>query len=114
VSGPEWTLVIMLGVNAALVLGYRLYRLTKGGPMADAIGGAVLAAALVLVALGVAAGTGWVRWAALGYGSLFAVVVMPIWALAVLIPMRPRWPDYTFTALYWLSLIVICIAAVAA
>ena len=107
-------LVGVLSLNAAVVFGYRVYRLTKGGPMADAVGGAILALALGAVAVGVAAGMEWLKWAAFAYGLLFALVVMPVWCLAVLIPMRPRWPDYSFTALYWASLVVICGAAVAA
>jgi hypothetical protein len=80
--------------------------------MPDVVGGAILAAALSAVTLGVAAGGGWARWAALSYGLLFGVLVMPLWVLGVLLPMNPRGPDYAFTAVYWLSLIVIVVAAV--
>ncbi len=38
---------------------------------------------------------------------------MPIWVLAVLIPLRPRVPDYTFTGLYWGVLVLIVVAALA-
>jgi len=45
---------------------------------------------------------------------LFGVAVMPLWVLAVLIPSEPRAPDYLFTALYWLALGIVIVAAVAA
>lgn len=104
-------LVAALLVNAVLVLGYRIHRLSRGGPMGDVVGGAVLAAALALVALAAGAGAGWARWPALIYALVFALVVMPVWTLAVLIPLRPGPIDYAFTALYWGTLLLIGIAA---
>lgn len=103
-----------LALNAALGFGYRVYRLTLRGPLGDVIGQAVLG--LVLVALAIAAATeqGWARWGAILYALLFGVVVMPLWILAVLIPSEPRAPDYAFTATYWLVLLVILVAAIAA
>lgn len=112
-SPAESVLVVMLAANATLVFGYRVYRLSRGGPLADAIGGAVLAALLAATATGVAAGAGWVRYVAMAYGILFGIAVMPVWILGVLIPMRPGPVDYAFTALYWSSLIVIVVAAIA-
>jgi hypothetical protein len=114
VSAAEAVLVVTLAANAALVFGYRVYRLAGGGPLADAIGGAVLAALLGLTAIGVAAGIEWVRWVALAYGLLFGIAIMPVWVLGVLIPLRPGPIDYAFTALYWSSLGVIVVTAVAA
>jgi hypothetical protein len=38
---------------------------------------------------------------------------MPLWTLAVLIPGRPRSPDYIFTVGYWASLLLIAVAAIA-
>jgi hypothetical protein len=114
VSASEAVLVISLAASAALVFGYRVYRLTKGGPMPDVVGGAILAATLGAVALGAASGAAWARWAALVYGLLFGVIVMPIWVLGVLLPMNPRASDYAFTGAYWLSLGVVVVAAVAA
>ena len=113
-SAAEAVLVVTLAANAALVFGYRVYRLAAGGPMADAIGGAALAALLGATAIGVAAGIGWVLWVALAYGLLFGIGIMPIWVLGVLIPMRPGPVDYAFTAVYWSSLGVIVVAAIAA
>lgn len=105
-------LVTALLVNAASGLGYRVYRLSRGGPRADVVGQAILGALLAGLAAGLAAGAGWPRWAALVYGLLFGVVVMPIWVLAVLIPLRPRAVDYAFTAVYWLMLVAIIAAGV--
>jgi hypothetical protein len=106
-------LVGSLAVNAALAFGYRLYRLSKGGPLGDVVGQGVLAILLAAMAVAVASDVGWVRWAALSYGLLFGVVVMPVWTLAVLLPLPPKAPDYAFTIVYWLSLLVIVAAAVA-
>jgi hypothetical protein len=103
-----------LALNAALGFGYRVYRLTKGGPMGDVVGQAILGLILGALALAVAADVGWAEWVALGYGILFGVVVMPVWVLAVLLPLRPKRIDYAFTALYWLMLGVIVIGAIAA
>jgi len=107
-------LVGALALNAALVPVYRVYRLMKGGPMVDVVGGAILGAMLALLALGIAADWTWARWAALFYALLFGIVVMPLWTLAVLIPLRPRLPDYVFTVGYWIILVVIAVAAIAA
>lgn len=107
-------LAVLLVINAALVFGYRVFRLTKGGPMGDVIGGAILGALLVGLALGAILGAGWVRWPALFYGVLFGGVAMPIWTLAVLIPMRPGKLDYAFTATYWTTLLLIVLAAILA
>ena len=110
----RFVLVTALAVNATLGFGYRVFRLTKGGPLGDVIGQAVLGAILFAMALGVAVGVGWVRWVALAYALSFGLLVMPVWVLAVLIPLPPRSPDYAFTVAYWLDLGVIAIAAVAA
>ena len=107
-------LVTALAVNATLGFGYRLFRLTKGGPLGDVVGQAVLGAILFAMALGVAVGVGWMRWVALAYALAFGLVVMPVWVLAVLIPLSPQPPDYAFTIAYWLDLGVIAVAAVAA
>lgn len=107
-------LVTALAVNAALGFGYRLFRLTKGGPVGDAIGQAVLGVLLFSMALGIAMGIGWVRWVALAYALAFGLAVMPVWVLAVLLPLPPRPLDYAFTVAYWLALGVIAVAAVAA
>lgn len=111
-----WTslLVGALLLNAALLLAYRLYRLSRGGPMGDVIGGAVLAAILAILAAVAATGGGWARWPALVYALLFAVAVMPVWTLAVLIPLPPGAIDYAFTAVYWITLVAIGVAAVMA
>ena len=104
-------LVAALGFNAALGFGYRVYRLTKGGPLGDVTGQAVLAVVLAVVAVGVATDQGWGRWAALVYGLVFALVVMPLWTLAVLLPLPPGRVDYAFTGLYWAALVAIVVAA---
>ena len=110
----EAVLVATLVINAALALGYRVYRLSKGGPMADVIGQGVLAFILVATAGAIAGGIGWTRWIAFGYALLFGLIVMPIWTLAILIPMEPRRADYAFTAIYWGSLFLVGVAAVLA
>ena len=107
-------LATALALNATLGFGYRLFRLTKGGPLGDVVGQAVLGAILVAIAVGVAVGVGWVRWVALSYALVFGLVVMPLWVLAVLIPLPPRPPDYAFTVAYWLTLGVVAVAAIAA
>lgn len=107
-------LVGALLVNAALLLGYRIHRLTRGGPMGDVVGGAILAGVLTILAVVAGAGGGWARWPALAYALLFALIVMPVWTLAILIPLPPGGIDYAFTALYWTSLLVIALAAVMA
>jgi hypothetical protein len=115
-SPDAWqvTLVVLLGYNAVVGFGYRVYRLVKGGPISDVIGQAVLGVLLIGLAIATATGAGWPRWAALIYALLFGVAVMPIWVLAVLIPLQPRAIDYAFTALYWAGLVVIAISAIAA
>ena len=110
----ETLLVIGLVINAVLGLAYRIYRRTKGGPIGDVWGQAVLGALLLAIAVGVVVGAGWLRWAALGYAALFALVAMPIWVLGVLLPMRPRAIDYSFTVVYWIVLLAIGIAALLA
>lgn len=106
-------LVVALAVNAALGFGYRVYRLSKGGPIADVWGQAILGVLLATDAVLVGTGGNWARWGALVYGLLFGLAVLPIWILGVLIPMRPQVLDYTFTAIYALGLFVIVIAALA-
>lgn len=113
-ASPEspWTgiLIFALAVNAALVFGYRVYRLSKGGPLPDAIGGAILASMLVALGAAASAGANWARWGAVGYGVLFGVIVMPIWTLAVFLPARPGRLDNAFIVSYWVSLAVIALA----
>jgi hypothetical protein len=105
------TLAVALVVNATIGFAYPVYRLTRGGPMGDVTGRAILGALLVVVAVFAAMGHEWPRWAALFYGALFAAIVMPIWILAVLIPMRPATIDYAYTSTYWLTLLLIVVAA---
>jgi hypothetical protein len=112
VSAWQAVLVAALGVNAALGLGYRLYRLTKKGPIADVVGQAILGAILVVLAVGAGDGDSWARWGALVYGLLFGLIVMPVWTLAVLLPLPPGKEDYAFTAVYWTSLGAIVLAAI--
>lgn len=109
----RYVLIAALLVNAAAGLGYRVYRLSKGGPKSDVVGQSILGVVLVGLAVALAAGAGWPRWGALVYGLLFGVVVMPIWVLAVLIPLGPRAVDYAFTAVYWTLLALIVVAALA-
>jgi hypothetical protein len=110
----ETLLVIALVSNAIIGLGYRVYRRSKGGPIADVWGQAILGVVLVAVAVAILLGAGGARWIALVYAALFALVVMPIWVLGVLLPMRPRAIDYSFTVTYWVLLAAIGIAAVLA
>jgi hypothetical protein len=114
-DGDVWQIVLIVGlaVNAATGFAYRVYRLTKGGPTSDVIGQAVLGVLLTAFAIAVALEAGWARWAALTYGLVFGVVVMPIWVLAVLIPLRPGKVDYAFTAIYWALLATTVVAAIA-
>jgi hypothetical protein len=107
-------LVAALAVNATLGFGYRVFRLTKGGPVGDVIGQAVLGVLLVSMALAIGLGVAWVRWVALVYALAFGLAVMPVWVLAVLLPLPPQLPDYAFTAAYWLALGIIAVAALAA
>lgn len=105
-------LIAALALNAAVGFGYRVYRLSKGGPIADVWGQAILGVVLGVLAMGIGLGAGWLRWVAFGYALLFGLLVMPIWVLGVLLPMRPRAIDYGFTCVYWLMLAAIGIAAV--
>ena len=107
----ETILIGALVINAVIGFAYRVYRLSQGGPRADVIGQALLGVVLGALAASLALGMGWARWGALAYGALFGVVVMPVYVLAVLIPMRPRAIDYAFTGLYWIALAVIVAAA---
>ncbi|MDQ3955589.1 MAG: hypothetical protein M3285_08580 [Actinomycetota bacterium] len=109
----ESLLAAALVLNALLGFGYRLFRFYKGGPLGDVIGQAVLGALLVGLAVAVGTGAGWARWAALAYGLLFGLLVMPIWTLAVLLPLRPTRLDYVFTATYWGALAGVVVAAIA-
>jgi hypothetical protein len=109
----QLTLAIALGLNAAVGFGYRVYRLARGGPIADVIGQAILGLLLIALAIATVIGTGWPRWAALIYALLFGVAVMPVWVLGVLIPLHPGKLDYAFTVIYWSGLIAIAVAAVA-
>jgi hypothetical protein len=108
-----WTLALAcaLATNAVLGFAYRVFRLMRGGPPGDVIGQAILGLLLGVLALFVAAGAGWSRWVALAYGLTFAVIVMPVWTVAVLIPMRPGRVDVGFALLYWAMLAVTVIAA---
>ena len=110
----ETTSIAALVANAAIGLAYRVYRRRKGGPIGDVWGQAVLGVLLVGVAAGLAAGVEGLRWVAFGYAALFAVVVMPIWVLGVLLPLRPRAIDYGFTMTYWVLLVLIGISALLA
>lgn len=109
----ELTLAVTLVVNAAVGLAYPVYRLSKGGPMGDVRGRAVLGALLLLLAASLFFSE-WTRWVAFGYGLLFAMVVMPIWVLAVLLPLRPGPLDYAFTIVYWGTHILIVVSALLA
>lgn len=112
-SGWQIVLAAALALNAALGLGYRLYRFTKNGPLADVVGQAILGAVLLGLAAAILVDEGWARWPALAYALLFAVIVMPVWTLGVLLPMRPKAIDYAFTGIYWFALAVIAVAAIA-
>jgi hypothetical protein len=115
-TAEDWQvlLAVALALNAALGFGYRVYRLSQGGPMGDVVGQALLGLILGAIAIAVAADAAWARWVAFGYGILFGVVVMPIWVLAVLLPLPPKRIDYAFTVVYWLGLIAIVVSAIAA
>lgn len=107
-------LVAALSINAAIGFGYRVYRLTKGGPIADVWGQAALGVLLALIAVAVSFELGWAQWVAVVYGFLFGLVVMPVWVLGVLLPLRPRAVDHAFTGLYWGLLVIIAVAGFAA
>ena len=51
-------LVAALALNGVLGFGYRAYRLTKGGPLGDVVGQAILGLLLAGLAVGVAAEVG--------------------------------------------------------
>jgi hypothetical protein len=108
------TLVVVLVINAVIGFAYPVYRLSRGGPMGDVAGRAILGVLLLIVAGSLLMDHEWARWMALGYGGLFAVIVMPIWVLAVLIPMHPTTIDYTYTTTYWLTLLLITLTALLA
>ena len=112
-TGEPWRVVLVsaLAINAILGFAYRTYRLSKGGPPGDVAGQAVLGVLLAGLALATANGSGWAHGAALVYGALFGIIVMPLWTLAVLLPMRPRGPDYAFTVVYSAALVAIVVAA---
>lgn len=110
-TGWEAILFSSLLASALLVFGYRVYRLSKGGPMADVVGGAVLAVMLIAIAIGHDQGVEWARWPAFVYAVLFGLVAMPIWTLGVYLPSRPGPLDHAVIALYWISLILIGISA---
>ena len=114
-DSDTWRAVLVAGLlfNAASGLGYRVYRFRMGGPKSDVVGQSILGILLVGLAVALAEGAGWARWPALAYGLLFGVVVMPLWVLAVLIPLGPRAVDYAFTGVYWIVLALIVVAAVA-
>ena len=106
-------LVSALACNAVIGFGYRVFRLTRGGPLGDVLGQGILAVLLGGLALAAAGGVGWARWSALFYALLFGIAVMPVWVLAVLIPLRPGAIDYAFTVTYWVMLGLIAISAIA-
>jgi hypothetical protein len=112
-TSHTWQAILALALifNALLLVGYRLLRMKKGGPRADAIGGAVLGGLQVSLAVLVWQGVDWARWPALLLAVLFAFVVTPIWTLAVFIPLRPGAPDWAFLGLYWVSLLLTGLAA---
>lgn len=110
-----WRIILIaaLSFNAVLGFGYRVYRLTKGGPLGDVVGQAILGLILAGLAVGVAAELAWTRWVALVYALAFGLLVMPVWTLAVLIPLKPGKIDYAFATIYWIDLALITVAAVA-
>ena len=110
----QGVLVAALAFNAAIGFGYRVYRLSLGGPIADVWGQAILGVVLALMATAIGLGVEWMRWLAFAYAALFALVAMPVWVLGVLLPLRPRAVDYSFTVFYWVALIVIGVAAILA
>ncbi len=88
-----------------------MFRLRRGGPRADVTGQAILGALLGFLAAGVGLEWDWAPWAALVYGALFGVIVMPLWTLAVFIPARPGPVDKAFAIVYWAALALIVIAS---
>lgn len=105
-------LTTALCLNAVTGFGYRYFRYRRGGPLGDVLGQAILGVILLALAGSVATGGDWARWPALAYAVLFAFVVMPLWTLAVLIPLPPGTVDYGFTGLYWATLLVIGAASI--
>lgn len=103
-----------LVVAAVTGLGYRFYRWRNNGPIGDVWGQTFLALVLAGLAVAVVQEIAWARWAAVAFGASFAIVVMPLWVLAVLIPLPPGPVDVAFTATYWLLLATIVVAGVAA
>src|SRR4051794_11055701 len=110
-----WTAVLVGGLvfNAVIGLGYRVYRYTKGGPVADVWGQTVLALVLCGLAIGLANDVAWLRWVALAYAAVYALLAMPVWILGVLIPLPPKAIDYGFAVAYYLGLLVVAVSAVA-
>lgn len=104
-------LIACLALNAVAGFSYRVFRYRKGGPLGDVYGQAVLALFLLGLAIALSTGGDWARWPALAYAVLFGLLIMPIWTLAVLIPLPPGALDYGFTAVYWVTLLVIGAAA---
>lgn len=109
----RYLLVGGLALNAVTGFGYRVYRLTKGGPMPDVWGQAVLGVFLALLAVLIGFGADWARWLALAYAAIYAFVGMPVWILGVLLPLPPRAIDYAYAVVYSAVLIVIAVAAIA-
>ncbi len=107
----QTVLALSLVTNALWGVAYRVFRLRRGGPRADVTGQAILGGILLVVAAGVWQGQGWGRWAALAYGIVFGVLIMPLWTLGVFIPMRPRPLDKTFALTYWAALALVVVAA---
>lgn len=106
-------MVAALSFNAAAGFAYRVHRYYKGGPLPDVVGQAILGGLLGTLAAAGALEWGWARWVALAYAVVFGAIVMPVWVLAVLIPLRPRALDYSFTVGYWVALVAIATAAIA-
>lgn len=105
-------LIGALCLNAVSGFAYRYYRLRRGGPLGDVLGQAILGVLLIALAVFIAVGGDWARWPALAYAVLFAFVVMPLWTLAVLIPLPPGKLDYAFTGVYWVTLVVTGLASI--
>lgn len=108
----RYLLVGALAYNAVAGFGYRVYRLTRGGPMNDVMGQALLGVILAALAVAVATGQEWSRWVAFAYALLFGIVVMPVWTLGVLIPSSPRAIDHAYAVTYWAALGSIAAAAI--
>lgn len=102
-------LVGALVVNGLIALVHRVLRHRRGGPINDVYGGIGLCLLLLALAGGIAAGAHGLRWAALSYALVFAVVVTPVWVLAVVIPARPEPREYILVGAYWASLVAIAV-----